>query len=269
MSTVPSLICSAWSPCTPSSPAARVRAPPAMLTTPSEPMRVVGRVDEQLAAADHHRDRAGDALGGGVVGDRGVVPAARDDAHRAVGEDHVGLRGDAVVPGGDVDGTARDLDVPEGLVLVVVGLQAVAAGRDVERAAGDHQVVLAADPVVDRVDRDRAAGDDEAVLGGDPVVRVAVDRQRAVAGDREVGAAEQGRARPRRCRRSAVVSDRMFSPSRWTTTWSASRTWSGDVVDAGRWRRRRGSGGRRRRRWCSRRPSRRRGCRSAGRCRRR
>ena len=71
------------------------------------PDAVVGRVDEQLAAADHHRDRAGDALGGGVAATVAscpppatmlTVPSARIASVCAA---------IAVVPGGDVDGTAR------------------------------------------------------------------------------------------------------------------------------------------------------------------
>ena len=69
-------------------------------------------------------DVAGDALGGGVVGDRGAVPAARDDVHGAAGDDHVGLRGDAVVARRRPSSVPPvDVDVAERRVLVVVGLQ--------------------------------------------------------------------------------------------------------------------------------------------------
>src|SRR5690606_8321162 len=142
----------------------------------------------------HDRHLALGALGRDVVGDGRPAAAAAGDRELATADHHVALGLDAVASGGDADRPVLEVDVP----LVGAGgagLQPVAPRVHRDRAAGDDDVVLAPDAVVGGVDRHPPAGDDHAVLAGDAVLVVAADGERPLAGDGQVGVAEQGGVR--------------------------------------------------------------------------
>ena len=78
---------------------------------------------------------------------------------------------DRVVPGADRQGSAADVDISFGIVLVVFRVQAVRPGRQVQGAARDPDGIIGFNGLGGGFDRIGAPGDLHIILAGNAVFR--------------------------------------------------------------------------------------------------
>ena len=172
---------SAWMP---SSAEASWNSPPLMVMAAIGMERIVSRIDVENAARHDESDASLQPFG--AVGRLLGAAAARDQGDVAAADRQPGFGLDAVHASRDVERAALDGNVTLLRILIVVGLQPVAASVDGDRAVLDNDRIPTPDPIVHGVDSDVAAGDLEVILAGDAVVVVSFDGQCAAAVDREI-----------------------------------------------------------------------------------